>query len=809
MQTQLSQAHKWFKKNKWKAFPFQEKTWEHYLDGYSGLVNAPTGSGKTYSLVIPTLLEGLASKETKGLQMIWIAPIRALTKEIYGACTRAVEGLGLQWTVGIRSGDTSTSERSKQWKTPPQILITTPESLHVIMTKNNYSSFFSSLKTVVVDEWHELIGSKRGVQTELFISRCKGINPNVKIWGISATIGNMDEAFDVLLGMEKPVKTVFIKAEIEKNIEVKTLMPQKIESFPWAGHLGIRMLKEVVPVIRNSRTTLIFTNTRAQCEIWYQNLLEAEPDLAGQIAMHHGSISRELRDWVEDALYEARIKAVVCTSSLDLGVDFRPVESIVQIGSPKGVSRFVQRAGRSGHQPGATSKIYFVPTHSLELVEAAALKEAIELKTHESRIPYIRSFDVLAQYIMTLAVSEGLDPEKIYAEVIKTFCFSSITKQEWYQLIHYLEHGSQSLQAYDEYQKIGNDNGIYRASNRRVAQKHKLSIGTIMSDAMIQIKFVRGKRIGAVEEYFVSQLAPGDAFWFGGQALELVRVKGNEAQVKPARGDKKGKIPSYMGGRMSFSSEMSEVLRSKLYDYYRGEIRDEEMEKLVPLFDTQKKRSVLPSQDDFLIESFIDEDGHHIFLYPFEGRAVHEGIAALISSRIGREMPISFSIAMNDYGLELLSDRAINVEKWINHDIFSTTNLAQDIQTSLNAVELARRQFRDIAKISGLVFQGYPGKEKRDRYLQASTSMIFNVFREYEPENLLHQQAYEELMLFQLEEGRMRTALKRIQNQRLIYLRPEKISPFAFPIMVDRLRQKMSTERLKDRIERMKMEILK
>lgn len=804
----ISQASQWFKSKGWKPFPFQIKTWQKYLEGYSGLINAPTGSGKTYSIALAVLMEAQQLSQKGKLRMIWVSPIRALTKEIKLACDRAIEGMGLDWSVGIRSGDTSTTERSKQWTSPPQILITTPESLHVMLCKKNYSKYFSHLNAIIVDEWHELLGTKRGVQTELAISRFRGLNVGLRVWGISATIGNMEEAYDVLLGEDKPNKHIFIKAKIEKKIEVETIMPDEIERFPWAGHLGIVLLKKVVPVIMKSKTTLIFTNTRAQCEIWYQKLLEAEPQLAGQMAMHHGSISREIRDWVEDSLYNEKIKAVVCTSSLDLGVDFRPVESIIQIGSPKGISRFVQRAGRSGHQPGATSRIYFVPTHSLELVEAAAIKAAIQNKTNERRTPYIRSMDVLAQYLMTLSVSEGLDPEVIYKELIKTFSYSSMTKDEFLSLLYYMEHGSHSLQAYDEYQKIGKSDGKYWASNKRVAQRHKISIGTISSTAMMTLRFVRGARLGAVEEYFISQLAPGDNFWFAGKPLELVRVKDMVAQVRIAK-KQKGKVPSYLGGRMPLSSEMSEVLREKLYAYKNGEIEDVEISALQPLFETQNERSTLPKRNEFLIESFESEDGHHILMYPFEGRSVHEGMGSLIASRIGQKMPISYSIAMNDYGLELLSDQKIDIEKYINSETFSTKDLTADIQSSINAVELARRKFRDIAKISGLIFAGYPGRQKRERHLQSSSQLIFNVFQEYEPDNLLYLQAYDEVMTFQLEESRMRKALKRIQKQKFIYSYPEKVSPFAFPIMVDRLRQKMSTEQLKDRIQKMKLEVLK
>ncbi len=785
------------------------------LQGYSGLVNAPTGSGKTYSCFMGVLLDFIQKNPDTyqdprhGLQLIWVSPIRALTKEIKIACDRACKGLGLDWNVAIRSGDTTTAQRKKQYEKPPEVLITTPESIHVLLATKKYPRFFKNLSTIVVDEWHELIGSKRGVQTELAISRFRGMNPDLRIWGISATIGNMDEAVDVLLGHEKPPKWKMIKADIKKEIDVETILPDEIDQFPWAGHIGIKLLEKVVPIIHSSQTTLIFTNTRAQCEIWYQKLLDADPELAGLMAMHHGSISRDIRDWVEEALYEGRMKAVVCTSSLDLGVDFRPVETIIQIGSPKGVSRFMQRAGRSGHQPGAKSKIVFVPTHSLEIVEAAALKKAIKNQHLEDRVPYIRSFDVLIQYLMTLAVSEGFRPEEIWKEIKRTYCYFSITEEEWQSVLNHLVHGSDSLKAYDEFQKIEVDQGLYKVTSRRIAQRHRMSIGTIVSDAMLQVKFLKGTRLGAVEEWFASQLQVGDAFWFAGKVLQMVRIKDMILQVKLSK-KKTGKIPSYMGGRMSLSSEMSEDLRQKIYDFKDGIVEDIEIERIAPLFEVQQERSYLPDDDEFLIEYFESKEGFHLLFYPFEGRQVHEGMAALVAKRISSTMPISFSLAMNDYGFELLSEKEIDLDACIEKSLFSTEDLAIDIQGSLNAVEMARRRFRDIARISGLIFSGYPGKKKKDRHLQASSQLLFEVFREYEPENLLFQQTYEEVMTFILEEARMRKALQRIQGQQFVISRLEKASPFAFPIMVDRLnRNRFSSETIADRIERMKVQDIK
>tara|TARA_B100001109_G_scaffold246933_1_gene236197 strand:- start:3721 stop:6162 length:2442 start_codon:yes stop_codon:yes gene_type:complete len=810
----LTQIENWFIAKKWQAFDFQKESWEAYLQGKNGLVNAPTGSGKTYALGLAIIAEYLENpnkrENTQGIQAIWITPIRALAKEIESALSTACAELDVPWKVAKRTGDTSAKERAAQKKNLPQILITTPESLQLLLATKGYEKMFKNLKCIVNDEWHELLGSKRAVQMELAHSRLKNVCSNLKIWGISATIGNMDEAMQVLLGSQfNESNAILIKANIEKKIQLETLLPDEVEKFPWAGHLGIKMLEKVVPVIRRSKSTLIFTNTRAQAEIWYQNLLDAEPSLAGQIAMHHGSISRELRDWVEEALHDEKLKAVVCTSSLDLGVDFRPVETIVQIGSPKGVARFVQRAGRSGHKPGALSKIYFVPTHSLEIIESAALRQAMQEKTLERRIPYFRSFDVLIQYLVTLAVSDGFNPKQIFQEVKSTFCFDSMSEDEWRWVLDFIITGGNSLDSYDEYKKVVIDeDGLYKVSDRKIAMRHRLSIGTIVSEPAILIKFMSGKAIGTVEEWFVSRLKPGDVFWFAGRNLELIQLKENKAIVKLSK-SKNGKVPSWQGGRMPLSSQLSAMLRHKIMESQAENTPEVELQKVTPLIQKQAERSLVPKENEFLIESFESKEGYHAFFYPFEGRFVHEGMASVIAYRIALLKPISFSIALNDYGFELLSDREIPLEAALDNNIFTADYLFDDIQASVNSTEMARRKFRDIASISGLVFKGFPGKNKADKHIQASSQLFFDVFQDYEKHNLLYLQAFEEVMEFQLEESRMREAMKRIESQQIIIKPLEKPSPFSFPIMVDRLREKLSTEKLEDRIKRMKVQLEK
>jgi ATP-dependent helicase Lhr and Lhr-like helicase len=803
----ITKIERWFASIGWSAAEFQKEAWQSYIDGNNTMIVAPTGSGKTYSALLGALAEALCennhtSPQSKPLCILWVTPIRALAKEIAISCQRAVDGLGMDWEVAVRTGDTSLTEKARQIKNNPQILITTPESIHVLLCNKNYPDFFSSLKLIVADEWHELVGSKRGVQMELALSRLKTLSPNLRIWGISATIGNLEQAAEVLFGYGNKRRSRVIKANIDKRIEVVTLLPDEVERFPWAGHIGLRMVHQILKIVKKAKSCLIFTNTRAQCEIWYQKILEEAPDLAGLMAMHHGSISRELRDWVEDSLYDGKIKLVVCTSSLDLGVDFRPVDTVIQIGSPKGVSRFLQRAGRSGHAPGQLSRIYFAPTNALEILEGTALRQSVQKYLLEERIPYVRSFDVLLQYLMTLAVSRGFKAEEVYREIQTTFSYQSVSMEEWQSLMAYLRNGTSSLQAYQEYRKIGVINGVYMVQNRGIALRHRLSIGTIVSDAMMQVCYMNGKRLGVVEEWFLTQLKPGDAFWFAGRALQLKHIKELTAYVQNVSGIK-GKIPSYMGGRLPLSSELSNVLRQTIYDYREGDVSEPEIEKIIPLLELQRERSDLPGPDSLLIEYFHDKEGYHLLFYPFEGRSVHEGMAAIIATRLSAVTPISFSLAFNDYGFELLSDREIDPIAHIGQSLFSTQRLFDDIQKSLNITEMASRRFRDIAVISGLIFTGFPGKNKKDRHLQSSSKLLFDVFQQYEEENLLYLQAFEELRYFQMEESRLRQALDRLSGMQYRITFPEKATPFSFPLLVDRLRESMSSERLEDRIQRM------
>ncbi len=828
----------WYKTKNWKQFAFQQEMEAAYLAGHSGLLNAPTGSGKTFALFLPFLADYINAnpkdyqvKKNNGLLLLWITPLRALTNDIRKAMQSVCDDLGLPWTIGTRTGDTSTAERNALRKRLPEVLLTTPESLHLMLAQKDYPKTLQSLQVVVIDEWHELLGSKRGVQVELGLSRLKGLkqllvaggelpvlngdrlydknpqqtteNRQLKIWGISATIGNLEQAADVLLGNDFPKENIrLIRSDIEKKITIESVIPHQIEKYSWSGHLGVKLLPQVMEIVAKSNTTLLFCNTRAHAEIWYHAVLDKYPEYAGIMAMHHGSLDNDLRKWVEQALHDEMLKLVVCTSSLDLGVDFRPVDTVIQIGSPKGVARFMQRAGRSGHHPGAVSKAYFVPTHSLELMEGAALKEAMLAGIYESRDPVLLAFDVLMQYLVTLAVSDGFRADDVFRQVKTAHAYADLSREEFGSLLDFIVHGGKTLSQYDEFLKVELENGFYKVNNRRVAMRHRMSMGTITSEVSIRVKWLSGGSLGTIEENFISKIKPGDNFWFAGRSLELIKVKDMTAFVKKSA-SKKGIIPSWMGQRMQLSSQYCAMIREKLDEVAHGLEKDVEIKALKPLFDLQSAESLLPQNHQFLIEELESREGHHLFFYPFDGRLVHEGMASLLAYRLALIKNATFSIAMNDYGFELLTDDFIPIKEALEENLFSQDNLLDDIQKSLNATEMAKRRFRDIAHIGGLVFTGYPGQPVKDRHLQASTSLLFDVFSEYEPDNLLLRQAYNEALAYQLEEFRLRAALQRISSQDIVIKTIKRPTPFAFPILVDRLREKMTMESLEERVAKM------
>ena len=783
-------------------FKFQTDTWKKFGNGYSGMVVAPTGFGKTYSVFLGLISDFLnhPEKYKDGLKMIWITPLRSLSKDIAKAMQEAIDEIGLDWTVGVRNGDTDPKVRQQQVRNMPEILVATPESLHLLLGQKNHDRFFHNLQSIVIDEWHELLGSKRGILVELGISQLRKYVPKLKIWGISATIGNLDEAMDVLIPYA--IKKTKITAKEHKKIDIIPVFPDEVEILPWAGHLGHKLADKVVPIILESNSTIVFTNTRSQSEMWYQLLLDAYPDFAGQIAIHHSSIDAHLRIWIEENLSNGKLKAVVSTSSLDLGIDFKPVDTVIQIGSAKGVARFLQRAGRSGHSPFETSKIYCVPTHSLELIEVAALKEAIKQNVIEPREPQVLCFDILVQFLMTLAIGDGFYPQDTYERIKQVYTFQEMTADEWKNILDFLTVGGSVLQGYEEYHKVVvMEDGLFKVTSRKIAMLHRMNMGAIVSDAMLKVKFISGGYIGMVEEYFISRLKKEEKFILAGRVLEIAMVKDMTVYVRSSKG--KALAPSYLGGRLPLSTNLGRFLREKLSGALNPKASEKELKFLHPLLINQEKRSHIPKEDEFLVELIKNREGYHLFMYPFEGRLVHEVMAALIAYRISKLAPISFSMAMNDYGFELFSDKEIPLNDDNLHKILTRENLMIDVISSINSAEMARRKFRDIAVISGMVIQNLPGQQRSNKALQSSAGLIFKVLEDHDPNHFLVRQAYTEVFNMQLQEQRLVEAFKRIEKSKIILKFANTFTPLSFPIKVDSLRQTLTSESLDARIQKL------
>jgi ATP-dependent Lhr-like helicase len=818
--TALARLESWLAERGWTPFDFQREAWEAYRAGESGLIHAGTGTGKTYAAWLGPLLEWMETHEpdlrprrraaAPSLRVLWLTPLRALAADTEAALRAPLTGLGIPWSLERRTGDTTATVRDRQREKLPTALVTTPESLSLLLSRPDARHLFAELRLVVVDEWHELLGNKRGVQTELALARLRGFRPALRAWGLSATLGNLEVALAALLGVGPDGRQSgrLVRGEAAKEVVVDSLIPETIERFPWAGHLGLKLLPQAIAAIEEGRTALVFTNTRSQTEIWYQAILEARPDWAGEIALHHGSLDRKVRDFVEAALSAGALRCVVATSSLDLGVDFSSVDRVLQVGSPKGIARLAQRAGRSGHQPGALSRVTCVPTNAFELVEVAAARRALEAGRIEPRTPQEKPLDVLAQHLVTVAVGGGFRAPELYEEVRTAWAYRDLTPTEWDWTLDFVTRGGPALAAYPEYRRVVERDGLFTVPDRAVARRHRLSIGTITSDAAIAVQYVSGGRLGTVEESFIARLRPGERFIFAGRVLELAEIRDLTAWVRRAKG-KSNAVPRWMGGRLPLSTELAAAVRRLLEEARDGVFAGPEMEAMRPILELQARWSAIPAADELLVERLRSREGYHLFLYPFEGRLVHEGLAALLAWRMARLRPITFTLAVDDYGIELLSPDPAPLAEALAAGLLASTGLAEDIPASLNAAEMAKRRFRDIARVAGLLFQGPPGQRKPARHLQASIGLFYEVFAKYDPGNLLLHQAHREVLEQQLERSRLGRALARLSESRVTVREIARPSPMAFPLMVARMREKLSSESLADRVRRMQARLEK
>ena len=812
-----AQAQDWFARRGWQAFDFQRQVWAAMATGRSGLLHANTGAGKTLAAWLGALARAQAlgsdsSAHAPPLQVLWLTPMRALAADTQRALVLPATELAPHWTIGLRTSDTPAGQRASQDKRLPTTLVTTPESLTLLLTRADAHERLGQVHTVVVDEWHELLGNKRGVQVQLALARLRGWRgaQGLSVWGLSATLGNLDEALATLQGRPArrwlPEQTpVLVRGKIDKSLIVDTLLPANPGRFSWGGHLGAQMRLPVVEAIESSGTTLVFTNVRSQAETWYQLLLAERPDWAGQIALHHGSLDKSVREWVEAGLKAGTLRAVVATSSLDLGVDFLPVERVLQIGSAKGVARMLQRAGRSGHQPGRASRITLVPTNTLELIEAVALRHAVASGRVERRQPPDQPLDVLVQHLVTVALGGGFSAHALWREVRQAHSYRRLTRAEFDWVLDFVVRGGASLGAYPQYHRVALVNGRYVVPDRGIAMRHRMQVGTIVSDVAMSVQWVSGGSLGQIEESFIARLKPGDNFVFGGRVLELVRAHDMVAQVRKSSA-KRGIVPAWAGGKMALSNELADATLAVLAECAQaplpGLAPEPELQAAAPMLDAQARLSRLPTQHSLLVEQFSSSEGQHLFIYPFAGRTVHLGLASLLAWRLAQGAPNTFSISVNDYGFELLAAQTLDAAPVLDRSVFSASNLLADVQASLNSGELAQRRFREIARVAGLVFSGYPGAPKSSRALQASTSLFFEVFKRYDPENRLLSQAHAEVLAQELDLRRLSACLQRLRGLRPQLQVLSAPSPFALALMVERFREQFSTEKLADRLAR-------
>jgi ATP-dependent Lhr-like helicase len=801
----------WFALQGWQPFPFQREVWQAMAAGASGLLHATTGSGKTYAVWFGALARAAAlgvplqGRHAPPLGVLWLTPMRALAADTARALARPLTDLHSPWTVGMRTGDTPSAERARQDRRLPTALVTTPESLTLFLTREKAREALSGVHTVIVDEWHELIGSKRGVQLQLALARLRRWNPKLITWGLSATLGNLDDAMHTLVGPKPRTRTPapkLVRGRVEKQLQIDTLLPHDPGRFSWGGHLGAQMQQPVVDEIERSSTTLVFTNVRSQAEIWYQLLLRARPDWAGLVALHHGSLDAATRAWVELGLKEGRLKAVVATSSLDLGVDFLPVERVLQIGSAKGVARLLQRAGRSGHAPGRPSRITLVPTNTLELVEGAAARRAALAGRVEPRRSPHKPLDVLVQHLVTVALGGGFTADALFDEVRGAPAYAGLTRAEFDWALDFVVQGGSSLHAYPEYHRVVLHEGAYRVLDRGIAQRHRLGVGTIVSDSVMQVKWLSGGNIGTIEEGFIARLKAGDCFVFAGRVLEFVRSREMTAFVKKPEKKHQGIVSVWNGSKMPLSSELADSVLEMLQRASQGDFNEPELQAARPMLETQMQLSQLPLPGRLLVERFRSREGHHLYLYPFAGRHVHIGLGNLLAWRLSKSQPNSFAISINDYGFELMSPLPVDLGPLLSGEVMSEAALLHDVIESLNSSALARRRFREIARVAGLVFNGYPGAPKSLRQLQASSSLFYEVFRKYDADNLLLSQADNEVLSQELELQRLASTLKRMASQRIELVELKVPSPFSLPLMVERFREQISTEKLSDRLDR-------
>jgi len=784
----IEPIYNWLKKNNWAIYNHQIETLKLSENGYDVLLVAPTGGGKTLAGFLPSLNDLINNKPKKNkLHTLYISPLKALTIDVHRNLTSPIEDQGLDIRVETRTGDTSAYKKNRQKVLPPHMLMTTPESLALLLSNKESKDYFKDLKYLVIDEIHTLVNTKRGDLLSLNLSRINSISPDCKKIGLSATVKNKNAVLKFLTSKKK-AKTLNVEETSVPKIDIL----ETNNRVPWSGHMASYAIRDIYQKIKKSSLTIVFVNTRAQAELVFNKLWqENENNL--RIAIHHGSLEKEIRRKVESLMSSGKIDCVVATSSLDLGIDWGDVDLVVQIGSPKGISRFLQRIGRSNHRFDEPSNALLVPSNRFEYLECLSAINSIKNKLLDETKEKQGSLDVLAQHILGVACSEPFQVDELYNQVINAWPYRNLTKIKFFEVLEFVKNGGYSLKHYEQYSKIGvNKNKFYAIKNKSVRNRYRLNVGTIVESYMLKVK-LGNRTLGQVEEWFIEGLNEGDTFLFSGRVLEYQSISNNNVIVR-STSHTQPKIPSYAGGRLPLSTELSIEVRKLLSKKQFWKNFPNQINEWLKL---QSQFSNLPSLNGLLVETFprLMRGKKRFFLicYTFEGRNANQTLGFLMSKKMQRigYKPISF--VATDYALAIWSiNEVIDVNIILNDDL-----MLDDLYEWLEETPLLKKNFRDAAIISGLIERSIPGQKKTGKQVLFNSDLIFNVLKKHEPKHLLLEVAREDSYRGLIDLDRLSDFLKRIEKN-ITHEKLDRISPLAVPLILEINRQTIDKSEMEE-----------
>ncbi len=765
----------WFAARGWRPRRHQLEMLEAAERGEHALLVAPTGAGKTLAGFLPTLAEligGDGAAAGEGLHTLYVSPLKALAVDIRRNLLVPIEEMGLDIRVETRTGDTPSDRKARQRARPPHILLTTPESLSLLLSYPDSFLLFERLRTVIVDEVHAFASQKRGDLLSLSMARLQAINPDLRRVALSATVADVD-AYRAWLAPDGDIGAVTpVLGEEGVDPNVAILIPEG--RIPWSGHSGRYAAKQVMAEIARRDTTLVFCNTRGLAELIFQELWSANDDNL-PIAIHHGSLSIEARRKVESAMASGRLRALVATASLDLGVDWGKVDCVIQMGAPKGSSRLLQRIGRANHRLDQASEAIVIPGNRFEYLEARAALDAVEAGERDADDFRAGSLDVLAQHVMGLACAAPFRQEALLEEVRSATPYSALDEAAFANVLHFIEGGGYALRAYDRFKRLTQEaDGSWRVSHPRFVQQHRMNAGIIVDQPALSVRFANGRSLGTVEEGFAATLRPGDSFVFSGVALEVVRIELTDLIVRAT--SKQARIPSWGGTRMAMSTRLADRVRHFLAepDQWRR-FPDDVREWL----EVQRTRSALPLPGQLLIETFPHEGRHYLVCYSFEGWNAHQSLAMLLTRRMEAQglMPLGF--VSNDYALAIYGMQPVTDPQ----SLFSADILDHEFVEWVEQSSLLKRAFRDVAVISGLIERQHPGKRKTGRQVTFSTDLIYDVLRKYQPDHLLLKAAWADARARMTDVGRLGDLIDRAAST-MLHIALDRVSPLAVPVLI-------------------------